>query len=203
MKPSEELTYRSQDVERAILCKFITDGYIDTWAHEGLFVGDERTLFNQLKDLWNQTGEIDSFAIKDELKPLARHILSESGTMSRSAISTLVGAYLRREAARGVLSIYGSDEKPEDVPKLIQAHMSNLLTNHEQAAYNHPESIARVFEIIKEGCIGTKMLGLPIGIDGFDSTTHGFERKKMYLIGALKKTGKSRFMVYVALKLAE
>jgi replicative DNA helicase len=49
----------------------------------------------------------------------------------------------------------------------------------------------------------SKIAGYPTGISDFDAITNGVEAGKFYVIGGLKKTGKSRWMIFWAIQLQQ
>ena len=203
MKILEEMQHREVALERAALSKIMTDGYIDPWIRAEYFSGDEKRIFLDLSEMWRMNGDIDLNALRGPLKPIGIEIMESVGSITNTGKKLLIDAFLRRETAKEVIALYSRGESLENVPREIQAAVSNLLINQEQKKYNHAESLSTVIGLIQAGCDNNAILGVPIGIDGFDSIVHGFEKKKFYVLGALKKTGKSRFMVYVALRLAE
>ncbi len=196
------ITYRKQDVERSLLAHILSNKYIPENVHAGMFIGTERSLFDDIQFMWQMNGDVDPVALSKRFKAVIVECLEQGGSASDIVINAANEAYIKRTAAQAILSGV-SDDDPIGSIRNLHSDITNLLVSNKNSEYNHLESLGICLQLIQEGCIGTNMLGVPIGIPEFDDTLHGFEKKKTYIIGALKKTGKSRFMIYIAIKLAQ
>jgi replicative DNA helicase len=70
--------------------------------------------------------------------------------------------------------------------------------------YSQPDETRRLIEVISiNQSSNKKIMGYSTGLSRLDLAISGIEKGKMYLLGGLKKTGKSRFMIYLAMNLAQ
>jgi len=202
-KIKSDLCSRNVQIERAVICQILIDGYVDPDVKAVYFQGAEEKLFNEIDAMWQLNGEIDVPLIKTNHRELVDLILDGDNTNTKSAITALRDEWMRRETARAVLKAY-EEQNPVELARRLQSNLSEILVSKTNKEYNHTESIRTCMSLIEDGCKADRgVIGVPIGIKPFDFVVQGFEKKKVYVIGALKKTGKSRFMMFAALKLCE
>jgi replicative DNA helicase len=196
------MTYRKPDVEKSLLAHILSNKYVPENVHAGMFTGEERALFDDILFMWGMNGDVDPVALSKRFKAVIVECLAQGGSASDIVINAANEAHIKRTAAQAILSGV-SDDDPIGSIRNLHSDITNLLISNKNSDYNHAQSLGICMDLISQGCIGTSMLGIPIGVSEFDEVLHGFEKKKTYIIGALKKTGKSRFMVYIAIKLAQ
>jgi replicative DNA helicase len=89
-------------------------------------------------------------------------------------------------------------EKPKERLDLVRRMIAETELKTTEF-YSQEEETNRLIDIIAANQLGNKtILGYRTGIDRLDTAINGIEKGKMYLIGGLKKTGKSRLMIFLA-----
>jgi replicative DNA helicase len=87
-----------------------------------------------------------------------------------------------------------------------QKQINDLATFQTGDEYDHQKSVFEYMKSVEQKYLDPKkdkIAGFRIGIPRIDNTINGFQRGLSYIVGGLKKTGKSRFAVNVAAKLLE
>jgi replicative DNA helicase len=94
-------------------------------------------------------------------------------------------------------------DSPVETAKTMQEELGKVLLKRSGKKYNHREEIIRLNETVQQ--VNTKkegqLYGYSTGLKSLDDATGGIKPGNFYVMGALKKTGKSRFMVYLAIQL--
>lgn len=102
-KIKSDLCSRNVQIERAVICQILIDGYVDPDVKAVYFQGAEEKLFNEIDAMWQLNGEIDVPLIKTNHRELVDLILDGDNTNTKSAITALRDEWMRRETARAVL----------------------------------------------------------------------------------------------------
>ena len=193
---------RNQTLERQVLGWVILEKKWLIGLSLDYFQGDEYNLAKELHQQWVNDGTIDSEALLSRFETLLIEIGGLSVTGSKSALRGLKDAYTWRELSR--VSLEAENAKTAEEARLALQEVAFRVSVGEESQYDHHGSIDDLMETVKRGLEDRKeLLGYSTGIKSLDMYTNGLERGKLYVIGALKKTGKSRFAAYLAIKCAE
>lgn len=163
------------------------------------FTGTRRNLFNALSVQWGDYGEITPELLGDDVAETVSHSLEHTSNSSREIRDSLHSQYLRRSHGLMMLESMKA-ETPESALRSLQEYIADALFSHSRQNYNHAESVSGLLGVIENAATHyTGYSGYGVGLAEYDRLTNGLERGKVYVIGALKKTGKSRFMAHCAL----
>ena len=116
-------------------------------------------------------------------------------------ISALEKEYRRinawKEAQRLIVSL--EDCKDEDTDEIIINHSEkiiNLMQGYRKSEYKHDASVDKFISIVEENKRHPGILkGIQSNLPDLDKIIRGWQHGKLYVIGGLKKTGKSRFAI--------
>jgi replicative DNA helicase len=196
-------------LENAILSRILVSRKLIPDILPDYFTGQRRRLYEAIKEAWEEFNEIDAVYLKatgfdDEVE----NAVQESGSASKNTIRDLHELWQKREMARVVYmatSTYDNEDiTTEEVIRRIQEGSSKILLRNQNHEYNHYDSVVKLNELIIDGNKNNReILGFSTGLKELDRYTSGIERGKTYAIGALKKTGKSRFSIGLAIALRE
>jgi replicative DNA helicase len=169
-------------------------------VNEEFFVGDERELFIAIRDQWDKNGKIDLALLKrDHFATITASMETFGPSSSDHVIEILKDHYRKRAFAKAVLSVkLSGDVATIEALTLLQSEISSILTKN-KSGYDHKSEINTTIDALEKIHKGnSEIAGFSTGIDELDIVTNGIEKGKVYVIGALKKTGKSRFGVYLS-----
>ena len=200
---SEISVSSNKELERSALCSILITRRLNTVLKPDFFTGPEKGLFEALLVQWTKFKEIDVEILKPAHYDVINTCLDCSGASnSKALIESLRSEYIKR--SRGQIVLNGTlIENHEEALKRLSSEINNILHSKSLKDYNHAEEIEILINALEaEALKGKNISGYSTGIKELDTITNGIEIGKFYVIGALKKTGKSRFMVYLALQLA-
>ena len=168
------------------------------------YLNENKAVYNAIKKQWTEHASIDIVALKNEPKIYLGDILEHTGSYSEQIISRLRTLALQRNFARAVLSFdLNEDVAIEKLVSDFQSEVSKLLLSQKKE-YHHDEALSLLMTNLEHAQTQCrKVIGYSTGIKELDFCTGGIERGKVYAVGALKKTGKSRFGVFLSCKLKE
>jgi replicative DNA helicase len=197
MNPQEMILSRSQEIELNLLCEMLLTRRVPLDVSPELFEGAEHKLFTAAQSMYQRTGDIDPQVLKLEYPEVVAAALNRSGTYSRPAIEVLK-AHAQLRAAGTALLEFGRCSSFAEGIRTLQSNLAAVLTDTTRSRYDHGAACVAVWDSIQKRVSGDAgAIGLRCGIAAIDSILRGFHRGKLYTVGALKKTGKSRFMVYL------
>ena len=201
---NESLDKPTAEIENTILAEIlITKRMIPDLLPE-YFTSGRRKLYDAIFASWSAGNEIDPIFLKTIYPDQVSNALDYAGSDSADIIQSLHTLWQEREAASVILSARAENDTPEMFIAKIQEGMANILIKNRDKKYNHIAIVQKLNDIIINGDKNKcETLGYKSGLTEFDRYTSGFEKGKMYAIGALKKTGKSRFSIYLSLKIAQ
>lgn len=196
------LHYREKTIERQVISGIIADRNIPPDIMPEYFEGDERLIYDEIDRQYAKNGNIDATVLHDTNNVLDI-IFDTAPTTSIHAIEKLRNAYLKRRFARIVAKVKLRDNAETEISELI-SETGKLILSGKSVNYDHNKELSTLMQCIEKNAKKESGLaGLGIGIEPFDLETNGIEKSKLYALGALKKSGKSRFMIYSAIRLAE
>lgn len=194
---------RNQMLERQILCFILLSHTIPLNLRLEYFMGEEAELYFSIYDQFNKNKEIDLETLKISYAKIIAECLDLSDTGSIAAVDELKNHWIKRSLGKMVATI-DIDIEPEKIVQDIQIKAAEMLIVGKVKKYFHSEAIERLSKIVENGILNKKeIIGYRLGLKLFDETINGIEKGKFYVVGALKKTGKSRFMIFAAIKMAE
>lgn len=205
MNLEQIITVNNPTIEDFILCKIISKGFIPADLQEirpEYFTGKRRELFTDIKTQLDTYGKSDAFLLQEKhpeavLNAMEIVCLPDPTII---AVDELRRLYQKRALAELIYSV-DLGEEPEQSIRELHTEISKLLFNGNSKEYNHPESVQKLIAAIEEvqkSEIKKEIAGYSTKIPVLDRATNGIQRGKFYVIGALKKTGKSRFGVYLS-----
>jgi len=192
-----------KDLERAVLCDILITKRLNAALKVDFFTGKEKNLFEAIFEQWTKFRELDIEVLKPSHYEAIEAALNSAGaSSSKAAIESLRQEYIKRSRGLVVLQNAAIDNH-EEALKAITRDINNVLHSKSLTDYNHIEEIGTMTNSLEaEVKRGRGISGFSTGITALDDAINGITPANFYVIGALKKTGKSRFMVHLALKLA-
>jgi replicative DNA helicase len=193
------MSNRNQNLERCILKTMITRQVKPPDLIEEFFMGKEREVYNNFKNQILEHGSIEYSLVPDSLQGVIKDISKMSSVKMEPVIHELYKYWVQRK----IEEVYNFPfENPLDLASKMQEVSSECLLKKSKQVYNHREEISNLayaLENISKTRTGT-IVGYDTGIPLFNKYISGIQKGKFYVMGALKKTGKSRFMSYLAIK---
>lgn len=190
------------DIESAVLSKILTAKKMPPDLPHDFFTGGEHLLFVDALEQWNKHGVIDSIVLKSKHLEVVQSVLSHQGTYSKQALKILESHRMRRQIGEMLLTVKAAED-PERTIADIQAQIARIsFKDGEEGTYDQVKQVSELLEVVEKGYKGqSDVLGYSTGLADLDKVTSGIQVGKMYAVGALKKTGKSRFAVYLSMQL--
>lgn len=197
--PKFETMIFEQDItiERQVLCFImITRKMLPDLLPE-YFTGERETLFLKLEKQWS-TGSIDPIILKSEHAIEIKECTEIEPNNSLQAIEALHRLWKTRSIAQMVMEAEGL-QTTDEILQRIQFRAGEIALRKSGIKYNHQEECSKLIQALEEAHrIKANTAGYETGLIEFDRTLNGIEHGKTYAIGALKKTGKSRFAVFLS-----
>ncbi len=196
-------------LENALLSRILVSRKLIPDILPDYFTGQRKRLYEAIKEAWEEFNEIDAVYLKATgFENEINLAVQESGSSSQNTIKDLHECWQKRETAKVILmapAVYDDQEiTTEEVIRRIQEGASKILLKNQNHEYNHHDSVIKLNDLITEGNRSNReILGYSTGLKELDRFTSGIEKTKTYAIGALKKTGKSRFSIGLAIALRE
>jgi replicative DNA helicase len=213
-----KISPNAQDVEPYILGALMIDGdaleeVIVILKSEMFYVPKNQIIYSSIERLFHANQSVDILSITNdliktgqlkevggafEISQLTNNISSSVNTVQHSYI--VKEAYIRRECRRiGEELISKANDPTKDIFEIIDAHEEAFNGISEQTVVDTTQTIGVIMEkSVKDiesamGQIG--LTGVASGFPGLDALTHGFQKKKLYLLGARPAAGKSAAML--------
>ena len=199
------LTSRDQGIEQAVLCKILTTGRIPPDILPEYFCGEERQILESMKKHYEKFYRIDIPVLKEQHKDsgIIESILQKQGSYTEAAKDVLHRNWQRRGIGT-ITSLIGECDDPDDVLLEIQKKCAGIAIKSSDGEYCHADEVSKVLNMVEKGQINKReTVGYSTGLLDLDNLVSGIEHGKVYAIGALKKTGKSRFLIFLSVKLSE
>jgi len=197
----------NQDLENSLLSRMLVSRKLIPDLIPEYFTGKRFRLYQGMLDCWNKTSEIDPVYLKttgypDEIAEAVAH----AGSSNIKTIEDLHELWQKREVAKVVLSAPNTFEDQEitteQIIRRVQEGASKILLKNQDKKYVHYDSVSQLNKLIIDGNDNNReIIGYSTGLAELDRYTSGIERGKTYAIGALKKTGKSRFAIGLSIEL--
>ena len=199
--PLTHIFKKDKILERSVLCEIIMCKYIHPDIKTEYFTDLERDLFIELNKQWVSKKEIDIELLRYDHEITIQSVLDSAGTSSESVIEKLRELWYERR--RGEIMIDCEKyETGHDALKNMQKLSGEALMVKNSHEYNHEETMNILLTQLEKAALEKKEIrGVPIGIKNIDEAISGVEKSMFYVLGALKKTGKSRLMMHMACEL--
>jgi replicative DNA helicase len=198
---NEYISKIDEQLENQILCEILTCRNIPFGLIADFFTYERRPLFLALEKQWVKNREIDPLIISKD--HAVEGILNTSGTYTEDAIERLRNNWKHRKYGEIIYQTKGIENPAERIKKIIELS-SQCEMIRAMPEYNQVEATGKLVEVISEiNKKGKNISGYETGLHDFDRSLSGFEKGKFYVVGALKKTGKSRFLSYLCMKFSE
>jgi replicative DNA helicase len=159
-----------------------------------------QALYVKMQELYNDNKDFDMVYISglsefkyEYMAELMGHY--KSAGSAETVIHDLKQLYKRRRLETLIKTIDYAEI--DETLNRLQNEMFLLSTDKKENDFNFGEEFAGVIEKIQSGINGVRMNGYPWGLPTLDDYTGGLENGKCYVVGALKKTGKTKFIIYV------
>ena len=194
--------YKSDPVlEMQVICRILTSKKLPFGLIGSFFTEDRRPIYDALEKQWARDREIDPILISKEFD--LEKILQMAGTFSEEAITRLRNDWKQRQYGEIIVATQAIENPNERIKKIIELAAKCEMVKP-IVEYSQNEATLKLVNIISEiNKKGKNISGLSTGLLTIDEATNGIERGKFYVIGALKKTGKSRFLIYLCAKFSE
>jgi replicative DNA helicase len=195
---------RDETAERRALSGILAQRSIPAGFVPEMCVGDNRILAQALVVQWTEHHEINPDSIPSVLLDTLIGCLQLSPDCGEIALADL-RAHSARRAIGNAMVHANTSVDPLIIARTIQDQMANVILGASiDEEYDHHREVIRLLQVLEAASLsGREIAGTGIGLPDFDSVLGGFERDKFYLLGALKKTGKSRFMIHCAAMLSQ
>jgi len=213
---------QNPDAERAVLGSILINnnafyrvvGLIDT---EDFFKDAHRTIFATMRGLAEQSREIDTLTLKDELAKHAQldqvggaaYISSLSdgipdiANVERYARIVKEKSMLRRLIVMGnsvMRAAFDAPNEPAEVLNIAEQSLYRIAEGSIDKGFVALDRITRknmeAIEALQHA--GKLITGIPTGYDRFDEFTSGFQAQDLIIIAARPSMGKTSFMMNIA-----
>jgi KaiC/GvpD/RAD55 family RecA-like ATPase len=201
-KPEEMICADVVITEREILCYLLISRKMLPDLSPEYFTGRRRQLFEALSNQW-VSGTLDPVVLKGEHSDAIKECLDSEPTSSEHAVNELAEYWKIRATGEMLYGLRDCSSVDEVLAK-VQFQAGEIACRKTDNKYNHSQECNRLVAVIEDGHRKKKEVpGYSTGLTELDKHIGGIEKGKMYAIGALKKTGKSRFAIYLSIKLKE
>jgi len=201
MNMSEALMSRDRHSEHRALKAMLLAGRLHPDIETEHFVGAERRIYEAMVRQYDDLGEVDLYSIR-QAHPEADAVTEVGGSISRNVLDSLRVHRIRRGLARHVAGL--KYDNPLNDCDGLQRWMGEAILGDKTEEYSQNSCADTVLATIEAGVKNKRAIsGYSTGIQLLDNAINGIELSKMIVIGALKKTGKSRLMLYLACRLAD
>ena len=202
MKPDEMMMSTAPEFEKMVLASILLSRQMFPDLLPEFFTGGRARLFRAIEEQFLR-GEIDPMILRHDFPEEVFDVLEASPNSSERVIEELVKHYKIRATGEMILRAE-SLETVEEVLDHFGEHTGKIALKKTDHQYDHQRAVGILHDQIARGQIGKRETsGYSTGLLDLDSALNGIEPGKMYVIGALKKTGKSRFAIFLTIKLIE
>jgi replicative DNA helicase len=190
---------RDKTIEQQILCGILLRKKIPLGVEAQMFGGRERDLYQELHRQLSEHNQIEIPMIPATSSLLVEECLKLSPVGGRDAILKLVENWALRECGQVVLTADESEGATKLIQQMQAGLSSILLRKSPSSEYKQEEAISKMIqELDRQAAQKDRISGMRTGLDRLDMMMDGIEKGKFYVLGGLKKSGKSRFMIHVA-----
>jgi replicative DNA helicase len=188
-------------LERQVLCHIMLSKCIPPSVIPEYFEGAERRLFDAILIQIQKTGVIDTKILRGDHHATIHECMKTDATATPTAIDGLHGHFVSRGIGAACLSL-GDWEDPVAAARELQNRISDVLMICSDKKYSHETELSAMVAYLERAAKADRSIaGYSTGLSNLDKITSGIEAGKVYALGALKKTGKSRFALYLSLQL--
>lgn len=190
-------------LENILLCRILVSGKLPPDILSDYFTGSRELFYRSIERQWVEFKTIDPVILKKEYLENFEAALKEKGSSSSAVLDQLKRLWKKRNLAKTILKA-GEKEDVDEILAQIQTETARISLKEGRGEYNHNESILRLLDLLeRKQTSNNKISGYSTGLTELDKFLSGIEKGKVYCFGALKKSGKSRFAVYLSIKMRE
>ena len=187
-----------EQLENILLCKILVAKKIFPDILPEYFTGKREQFYRAIESQWVRNKCIDTVLLKSDFYDNFTAALAESGSSSPELLERLHTLWQKRMIGKMIVES-GEIQNTSDILAKFQTETGKISLKRSGKEYNHPEAIQRLLTILERAQKNdSKIAGFSTGLYEMDKFTSGIEQGKTYFFGALKKTGKSRFAIYLA-----
>jgi replicative DNA helicase len=191
------------NLENILLCKILVSKKLPPDIIPEYFTGNREKFYRAIENQWIKNKVIDPVLLKVDFWENMEAAIKERGSSSDALLDRLHALWQKREIGKMVV-MAGEIDNPAGILENFQSKAGKIALKKSGAEYNHQESMMRLLEILERAQKNkTELAGYSTGLSEIDRFTSGIEKGKTYFVGALKKSGKSRFAVHLAIKMRE
>jgi len=190
-------------LENILLCEILISKKIKPDVLPEYFTGTRENFFNAIVKQWVELKCIDAVLLKKTYPENVLEAIALQGSSSPAIVDQLKTLWKKRELAKTICQA-GEIENIDDILAKIQSDSGQITLKHSSTEYNHPQAMSDLLKALEHAQKkNLSIAGYSTGLIEMDKYLSGIEKGKTYFIGALKKSGKSRFAVYLSLKMKE
>lgn len=191
------------NLENILLCEILISGKMKPDVMAEYFTGPRVRFFEAIQKQWIELKCIDPVALKSGFEKNVIEAVTLEGSSSPAIIDDLKKLWKRRELGKTLCQALELESIDDTLAK-IQSETGKITLKHGSPDYNHPQALQDLLAALEHAQKkNLTIAGYSTGIYELDKYLSGIEKGKTYFIGALKKSGKSRFAVYLSLKMRE
>jgi replicative DNA helicase len=167
---------------------------------DSYFSGDYLECYMAIKKQYEATGKIEVSILPTKLLDIALKSDEIAFPKNYEPIIDALSKEFRRLQAWAAICELGKKLKTSvDCDEFIVSHnekMVKVMQEYKVSEYKHDISVSKFTDMVDERKNSPGLLkGLPSSMPDLDKTIRGWQHGKLYAVGGLKKTGKSRFVI--------
>lgn len=187
------------NLENILLCEILMSGKMNPDVLPEYFTGRRVMLFNAIQKQWTELKCIDPIVLKVTYPEEVINAITLDGSSSHAIIDQLKTFWKKRELAKTIYEA-GKLENIDAIIGKIQAETGQIALKHSRGEYNHVQAMQELSMALEHNQKrNSNIAGYSTGITELDTYLSGIEKGKMYCFGALKKSGKSRFAIFLSI----
>lgn len=191
--------YRNIEAERILLSRALLSKSIPPGIQDIYFCDEEKKLYQAIVDEIKIHKEVDPVLLRTKFPEVVEKCFEYQGSFSDHTIYELREAATKREISRKIcdLDLSGSCDEISKKISTFQKELSAILTSRNKDYDQKNTTYKLIEELEKVQTSSRRLRGYSTGLKSLDDCISGIEKGKVYAIGALKKTGKSRFGIFL------
>lgn len=201
---TELIQTRALDQEHMVLSQILSTRKMVLDLIPEYFQGANHRLFGDALQQWDEYGEINVEALTETHATAIDRALGYRGDAGKVTLAKLHTAFLSRSEGL-ILNETLKIDDPLEALRALQEYAGEAVLSRKSEAYDQHKATEEVLGVLeaaaeRETSPAANITGFSTGIPKLDNLTNGIEWGNTYVVGALKKTGKSRFMTYLAMQ---
>ena len=199
-------------IERAVLAYVMSDKTLLDQCCKSLspdhFTGVQHKIFEEVFKLYKEGLEADIVTLNSRLSPSVpmetlMDISIETGGRLEQHIKTLKERLSRKTTINQCLKLqqelFNEDSPITDSLDSFNNTVTQAIEDGSEVEdYSHKKSVEKYLNYLEKGMIGNALKGVNSHLGDLDKVINGWQRGLTYVVGGLKKTGKSRFALDIS-----